>query len=350
MKKITTILITLISISACVGGYNEVNKIYPLSQTVPVDNISELIAHTDTIPLKDSVLRFFPFIKKMLIDNDGNFILADEQNGVIVYDKDGTFVRQIGSEGRGRGEYTSLISICMTEDCRQIYLLQTGSVLKFNLPDGEFVNKVDIPISNYDDICPAPDGGFILFASNPENESDFSTDFFALSRFDSTGRCVEQMLPRKDYVVSMGIFTQTAEKQYFMRPQEGSDTLFRIAGGRVGPFCRIDFEEQAIPHKYVFTSADNTFEGFKNYMKSSYYKLPIYFHNTAGYLLFTAAGPEAAQTTFIINHSTKKGYRWTTPPRTPSPLTIHASDSNSFYALIHNDAPRILRITLPRFL
>lgn len=42
MKKITTIFITLISISACVGGHNEVNTIYPLSQTVPVDNISEL--------------------------------------------------------------------------------------------------------------------------------------------------------------------------------------------------------------------------------------------------------------------------------------------------------------------
>ena len=100
MKNLTTIIIALISITACVGGHKDVNTLYPLSQTVPVDNISDIIAYTDTIPLRDSVVRFFPFIKKMLIDNAGNFILADEQNGVLVYDKDGLFVRQIGSEGR----------------------------------------------------------------------------------------------------------------------------------------------------------------------------------------------------------------------------------------------------------
>lgn len=59
----------------------------------------------------------FGSINDIAIGTNGEIIVADGQVPVVrMYDKDGTFVRNIGREGRGPGEYQVLGGLRTTSD------------------------------------------------------------------------------------------------------------------------------------------------------------------------------------------------------------------------------------------
>ncbi|MDR2424664.1 MAG: 6-bladed beta-propeller [Prevotellaceae bacterium] len=121
----------------------------------------------DSIEKKDA-----PFLGSAMFKNVRTIILDDDEYAVIgnidelqvfenylfimdkykakkmfIYNKEGKFVRQIGSQGQGPGEYNYLQDFCLDTKKREIYLLDaSGKVLKYNFDDGKFIKSLNFDV------------------------------------------------------------------------------------------------------------------------------------------------------------------------------------------------------------
>ena len=77
----------------------------------------------------------------MFSDSD---IFISDGNKLLQFDRSGKFIRQIGSQGRGPGQYTQIADFCIDENKRNIYIIGGRFVLQFDF-DGEFKGS-----SNYE--------------------------------------------------------------------------------------------------------------------------------------------------------------------------------------------------------
>lgn len=317
-----------------------IQTIVPLKTTTYTDDFSLFVDTLIFIPVQSSSGDIISVVSKILIDNNDNFILKDEILGIQVIDETGQYIGSIGNKGRGPGEYTDITDMCITPDGEYIWLLHSSGVSKYKISDGKFVLKINFEQVNYDAICASDNGGFYLFSSNPPDESNFEEHFYALTQFDNNGVKIREFLPRKDFVFTQGIFTQSYDKSTIMRPQEGDNIAYKI-GKDIIPFLKIDFQQQAIPLKYIFNNGGDLFEGMKNYLFSDYYKLPIHIHDTKEHLYFSSIGPDALQNDFVLSKSNNKGFRWAYESSNNDPFFIMASDSNYFYTVIYCDSSDI---------
>ncbi len=320
-----------------------IQTIAPLKTTTFTDDFSLFVDTLIFIPVQSSSGDIISVVSKILIDNNDNFILKDEILGIQVIDETGKYIGSIGNKGRGPGEYTDITDMCITPDGEYIWLLHSSGVSKYKISDGKFVLKLNFEQVNYDAICASVNGGFYLFSSNPPDESNFEEHFYALTQFDNNGVKIKEFLPRKDFVFTQGIFTQSYDKSTIMRPQEGDNIAYKI-GKDLTPFLKIDFQQQAISPKYIFNNGGDLFEGMKNYLFSDYYKLPIHIHDTKEHLYFSSIGPAALQNDFVLSKNNCKGFRWAYESNNNDPFFILASDSNYFYSVVYRDKDAVKEV------
>jgi mRNA-degrading endonuclease HigB of HigAB toxin-antitoxin module len=84
-----------------------------------------------THPIRWSSIELFDFGEEYIIDSDGKTCL--------LYNTQGQFIRPIGKEGRGPGEYRLIIDVFLINE--KIYIRDFMDLLEYNI-DGSFVNRV----------------------------------------------------------------------------------------------------------------------------------------------------------------------------------------------------------------
>lgn len=333
-------LVVLLSLVYCgratKDGNGGVTSIKPLETFTLVEDIRDYVDSLAFIELSGGNDALLASVNKVFIDSENNFIVWDYAAGIKVFASDGNFLRNIGAKGRGPGEYININDMCLTIDGQYLYVLEIGSVLKYKISNGVFINKTPIPQKNFDAICPSVNDRFYLFASNPVNEADFENTFYAVTLFDEEGTLVEEILPRKDYVLGRGIFTRSFDGSTIMRPQEGDNLVYKISD-KPKPILRIDFGKKAMPAMYVFNNGNDLFEGIKSFITSAYFKLPIYFQDTENQLFFSAIGPQAKQIDFLYNYANNRGIWWENKNNDGDPIYLMASDREYFYAVVNRE-------------
>jgi hypothetical protein len=102
---------------------------------------------------------FFPRPVTLSVDNDGNIYVCDGGNRrVQKYNKDGTYVRTIGRQGQGPGEYMYPSRVFLDEDGNPC-VSDSRSLLYYN-KEGVFREKVQLE-GFYSILIPGPYGTFI---------------------------------------------------------------------------------------------------------------------------------------------------------------------------------------------
>lgn len=101
---------------------------------------------------------FFHSRLTLNVDEDGNFYVCDSGNKRIQkYDKSGTYVRSIGRQGRGPGEYMSPSRIFL-DDVGNLCVSDFRSFLYYD-KDGIFQKKITLK-NSYSRIIASPNGTF----------------------------------------------------------------------------------------------------------------------------------------------------------------------------------------------
>lgn len=100
------------------------------------------------IPLETDTACLLRSIENAAIGD--SFVFVTDGTKLFQFDKKGEFLRQIGSAGRGPGEYSRIADFIIDENRREVYVLSSRKVLTYGY-DGQFKKEftTDFPSSQF---------------------------------------------------------------------------------------------------------------------------------------------------------------------------------------------------------
>ena len=106
-----------------------------------VIKLSSLGKHLQYIPLETRPECTIERIHKVELNE--SYIFVNSFQKLLQFDKNGNFIRQIGSQGRGPAEYLSVIDFCVDNEKKEILIISTGRLMAFGF-DGKFKRSENI--------------------------------------------------------------------------------------------------------------------------------------------------------------------------------------------------------------
>ena len=155
----------------------------------------------ETVPLElndDCILSYIIKVEAW----KGNFYVLDGQlKSVCVFDRDGRFVRRIGTAGPGHGEYASATDFTLDEEQGRVAILSGPMRVYCYDLQGNFISSKDISPYWSWKIAASP-GGFVgLTQYQTYTEGEHAFLFYTFDRdFNATGEWVDV---RKEYCLPM---------------------------------------------------------------------------------------------------------------------------------------------------
>ena len=115
--------------------------------TIPVDSavetnllLSEIVENIEAVELEltdNSLLNAQRITRILYKDN----IIIKQRNTVMLFDKTGKFIRQIGSIGQGPGEFVGIQDIAVDFENKHLFILAVeGKIICYDF-DGNFIKK-----------------------------------------------------------------------------------------------------------------------------------------------------------------------------------------------------------------
>lgn len=298
------------------------------------DNLTDIVSVQDLIVLEESEEGMLIHPDKAFLLPDRSFIFKDRGNRILKYSFDGSFSRTIGQRGRGPQEYNLCRDIALSQDGRELNVMDLGNIITYDAGDGHFIRRIEIPHHNYDEFCFGPNGGFYLFAASPDLEN-YSTilKHDLLTLISSDGALCNQLLPRQDYILNVALLSRSSRGTTYLRPLEGENILYEITESCIRPLLKVDFGSLQSPTGFLTNNGSLDME---RYIMSRYYKMALYFHDTQQSLYFGCMGPNGVGFHNVVDPVELNGYTWKDSETDPSPTLILTSDTKALYAMVFN--------------
>jgi hypothetical protein len=115
--------------------------------TVDSFKMSSIFSKVKAILLEETDYVVIGEIDQMQVFDNYIFILdIDKAKKLFMFDKNGKYLRQIGSMGQGPGEYTYITDFCLDTINRAIYTLDSPKhmLYKYNFDNGKFIGSINI--------------------------------------------------------------------------------------------------------------------------------------------------------------------------------------------------------------
>lgn len=279
--------------------------ITPLSAGNAVDDLLPYIDSVEVVPLETTGKALIGLVGKILLLPNGN-VLIKSTASMFMFSPEGKFLFQIGKNGRGPEEYLTIDDVCLSQDARELWILGGCEIVKYSTETGQFIRKTTLELpeicNGFDAIASGPGHSAFLYYCPQMDENNFSEDFYCLYRYDEQGRILQKFLPRKDYGLNIALITQTSDNRYILRPQDSDNICYYLSDSLPVPRVKIDFGKETIKNRY---SSD-----LQTYLRSDYYKMPVYIYDTRDYFYFSYCGPEATDCYCIHSFKNSKTITW----------------------------------------
>jgi len=136
MEKAVSIILIVLLASCSKKESLKVINLHDISrneecQTIPLDSI---VACTEVIELDNSGESPIIGVISNLYESDRSYYIVSDGKSVYEYDKTGKFIRNIGTQGRGPGEYLSIkgISVNYKDSSVNLFDFVSQKLLKYN--------------------------------------------------------------------------------------------------------------------------------------------------------------------------------------------------------------------------
>jgi hypothetical protein len=103
-------------------------------------SLSQFNCNIHYIPLEANSNSLLLWTYMNLVDFSDKYILYSDGKLCMLYDNEGHFIRQIGSRGRGPGEYTGINSVILKNSRILVHDFYTDDIIEYKL-DGTFQNR-----------------------------------------------------------------------------------------------------------------------------------------------------------------------------------------------------------------
>ncbi|MDR2406527.1 MAG: 6-bladed beta-propeller [Bacteroidales bacterium] len=130
--------------------------------TVDSFRLSSIFRKAKAIRLEETDYAVIGRINCMQVFDNYIFILdTDKAKKLFMFNKNGKYLRQIGSWGQGPGEYIYITDFCLDTINREIYILDSSKKMlyKYNFDSGKFIGSVNM---QYDKSYP----NYVTFLNN----------------------------------------------------------------------------------------------------------------------------------------------------------------------------------------
>jgi hypothetical protein len=306
--------------------------ITPLSAGNAVDDLLPYIDSVEVVPLETTGKALIGLVGKILLLPNGN-VLIKSTASMFMFSPEGKFLFQIGKNGRGPEEYLTIDDVCLSQDARELWILGGCEIVKYSTETGRFIRKTTLELpeicNGFDAIASGPGHSAFLYYCPQMDENNFSEDFYCLYRYDEQGRILQKFLPRKDYGLNIALITQASDNRYILRPQDSDNICYYLSDSLPVPRVKIDFGKETIKNRY---SSD-----LQTYLRSDYYKMPVYIYDTRDYFYFSYCGPEATDCYCIHSFKNNKTITWERKGDDADGMFMIGGADKDFFYGIYND-------------
>lgn len=306
--------------------------ITPLSAGNAVNDLLPYIDSVEVVPLETTGKALIGLVGKILLLPNGN-VLIKSTASMFMFSPEGKFLFQIGKNGRGPEEYLTIDDVCLSQDARELWILGGCEIVKYSTETGRFIRKTTLELpeicNGFDAIASGPGHSAFLYYCPQMDENNFSEDFYCLYRYDEQGRILQKFLPRKDYGLNIALITQTSDNRYILRPQDSDNICYYLSDSLPVPRVKIDFGKETIKNRY---SSD-----LQTYLRSDYYKMPVYIYDTRDYFYFSYCGPEATDCYCIHSFKNNKTITWERKGDDADGMFMIGGADKDFFYGIYND-------------
>ena len=306
--------------------------ITPLSAGNAVDDLLPYIDSVEVVPLETTGKALIGLVGKILLLPNGN-VLIKSTASMFMFSPEGKFLFQIGKNGRGPEEYLTIDDVCLSQDARELWILGGCEIVKYSTETGRFIRKTTLELpeicNGFGAIASGPGHSAFLYYCPQMDENNFSEDFYCLYRYDEQGRILQKFLPRKDYGLNIALITQTSDNRYILRPQDSDNICYYLSDSLPVPRVKIDFGKETIKNRY---SSD-----LQTYLRSDYYKMPVYIYDTRDYFYFSYCGPEATDCYCIHSFKNSKTITWERKGDDADGMFMIVGADKDFFYGIYND-------------
>ncbi|MCX6226569.1 MAG: 6-bladed beta-propeller, partial [Bacteroidia bacterium] len=223
--------------------------------------LSEFIRDVEFIPLESTKDSWFRYSENYLVGEKYVMVGDVEKARVLLFDRQGKFIRAIGTKGKGPHELLEPREATMdpAEEFVFFYDFIQGKLLKFSI-EGAFINELNIrkltPFRYISRIQFINKNEFVISNYRPYAQMD---GFASLPVFDKNLKHVRDILPRandENLVINVAphvVLTVNPERITFWEPS--LDTLYTITPeGSAIPTHVIGFSKGGPDHEFVTTN------------------------------------------------------------------------------------------------
>ena len=198
MTKTLSILLGIIVITSCNNSKNtnvagtkvvtstdlpylvDIEQNLTSSKSVPLSSIGKELQY---IPLETNPNCMLERIAHISFSED--FMFIADYDKILQFDRKGKFLRQIGANGRGPGEYIGITSCCIDQKNRRVFVNQCNSgceILEYDF-NGSFIRSFNQPWSSYQFIV-YDTTGFIFHLTHDNDSSVYSKYNFYITDYE----------------------------------------------------------------------------------------------------------------------------------------------------------------------
>ncbi len=238
MKTHIFLIVTGLLLASC-NSRNNSDLPYQIDLEKNITNIKSIPLSTlgtklEYVPLDSDTTCLVQSISNAFLTD--SFIFVSDYNRLLQFDKNGKYLKQIGSKGRGPGEYPSLGNFIIDKNNREIYVLSSRLILVYDF-NGNFKRdfKIEFPCRQ-----------FILNENNelifhPFNMPTPTTDpVYSWYITDKTGMIQTKIVNtlkrvNKGLIVPVSPLYMYNNTPYFM--EFGVDTLYHYDNNEKKPYA-----------------------------------------------------------------------------------------------------------------
>jgi hypothetical protein len=204
-------------------------------KSVPLSSIGTKLEYISLETKPESLLA-----RALKIEMTDSLIFVSDGVKIIEFDKTGRYIRKIGAQGRGPGEYLDLCDFCVEGSTRRIYILDEMALLVFDF-NGQLIESTRLPFLSLHFVLKDP-GNLIYYSTNipgPATDSVFSwyvTDVHGknLVKFENYHKRFNKNIP----IGTSPLYTFNGAVHFI---EFGSDTLMFLRKSKPEPYLIFNF-------------------------------------------------------------------------------------------------------------
>ena len=186
--------------------------------------LSDILEFDHLIPLETTEAALFDHTHQLEFHGDRIFILSFmNERGVLVFDQKGKFIRSIGHQGKGPGEYTDLDNFSVLENPERIFLTDraTKKTIEFDW-NGQFIREIKTPVRPADLRFTDPNHYFLAYPQE-----------YYLRHVDLSTNTIKSYLPHTNGWDAYGKTIYTQGDHSFLFSPQYHDSVYTFSGDSI---------------------------------------------------------------------------------------------------------------------